>query len=251
MSAFEYMIPEIRPELALENRAIWEGLSRPGNWWTGEQRVAIAAEVRHARKCALCRDRRAALSPESVQGEHDCLDSTRILGEATTFAMDAIHRIVNDAGRLSRSWYERRVGGAFSDGQYVELLGVVVAVISIDSFHCGLGQPLEPLPTPQEGTPSGYRPAGLEHDTAWVAMIANGKTAEPEADLFPGSRTANVVRAMSLVPDAVRTLLTLSAAQYVPMWAVAEPTWSEGRALDRSQIELLAGRVSALNECFY
>ena len=209
--------------------------------------MAIVEEVRRAPTCALCAERKAALSPFAVDGEHDHAGS-RVLADA---AIDAVHRLVTDAPRLSRSWVEKLAAQGISDGHYVELLGVVVAVISIDSFHRGLSQPLEPLPTPEEGTPSGYRPAGLEHDTAWVAMIANGKTAESEADLFPGSRTGNVVRAMSLVPDAVRTLLTLSAAQYVPMWAVAAPTWSEGRALDRSQIELLAGRVSALNECFY
>ena len=56
---------------------------------------------------------------------------------------------------------------------------------------------------------------------------------------------------MSLVPDAVRTMKTLSTAQYVPIHAVGDITWSEGRALDRRQIELVAGRVSALNDCFY
>lgn len=252
MNAFEYKIPEIRPELAARNRAIWAGLSRPGNWWTSEQRVAIAAEVRHARKCALCGERRDALSPESVQGEHDCLDSTGILGEATTPAIDAIHRIVNDAGRLSRSWYERRVGGAFSDGQYVELLGVLVSVLSIDSFHRGLGLAPEPLPSAHPGEPSHVRPALAQDEGAYVPMLPRDGAVGTEADLWgEGLGGGNVLRAMSLVPDAVRDLRDLSAAYYLPIPKLANPTGSTGRSLARNQIELVASRVSAVNECFY
>ncbi len=166
-------------------------------------------------------------------------------------AIDTVHRLVTDASRLSGSWVQKLAAQGLSDGHYVELLGVVVSVISIDSFHRGLGLAPETLPIPEPGTASGYRPEALETETAWVPMIASGKAGAKESDLFSGKQSANVVRALSLVPDAVRALQSLSAAQYVPMWAVGVPTWSEGRALDRQQIELLAGRVSALNDCFY
>ena len=54
---------------------------------------------------------------------------------------------------------------------------------------------------------------------------------------------------MSLVPDEVRNLLTLSEAMYLgPEQMMRLET---DRALDRAQIELVAGRVSALRECFY
>ena len=64
-------------------------------------------------------------------------------------------------------------------------------------------------------------------------------------------RSANVIRAMSLVPDSVRLLLGLSKAHYLPLHLVPAPGERGGRALDRAQIELIAGRVSALTECFY
>ena len=73
-----------------------------------------------------------------------------------------------------------------------------------------------------------------------------------EADLFGGARMVpNVLRAMSLVPDAVRLLKVLSAAHYIPMEDVPDPSASGDRALSRAQIELIAGRVSAMNDCFY
>ncbi|MBW2232815.1 MAG: hypothetical protein JRH17_20685 [Deltaproteobacteria bacterium] len=56
---------------------------------------------------------------------------------------------------------------------------------------------------------------------------------------------------MSLVPDAVRRMQDLSSAQYIPLDQLANPSADPGRALSRAQIELIAGRVSAVNECFY
>ncbi|MDZ7824933.1 MAG: hypothetical protein U5R48_01520 [Gammaproteobacteria bacterium] len=59
-----------------------------------------------------------------------------------------------------------------------------------------------------------------------------------------------MIRACSLVPDEVRTLLDTSDVHYVPIGDVSR-TGVDGRALSRDQIELLAARVSALNQCFY
>jgi hypothetical protein len=59
-----------------------------------------------------------------------------------------------------------------------------------------------------------------------------------------------VIRAMSVAPDEVRTLGDLSAVHYLPMADVPNPRASRGH-LTRPQMELVAGRVSALNGCFY
>jgi len=168
-------------------------------------------------------------------------------------AVDAVHRIVTDASRLSMSWLEKLQANGLSDAHYVELVGVVVATVSIDSFHRSLGLPLEPLPEPVDGVPSGYRPDSAVSGPAWVPWIPPGKADGPEADLYPGSfRTPNVHKAMSLVPDAVRAMGRLSKVQYIAPALVAAPgATTPGRAIDRSQMELIAGRVSALNECFY
>ena len=59
-----------------------------------------------------------------------------------------------------------------------------------------------------------------------------------------------MIRALSLVPDEVRTLKDLSAAHYLPADRVADPR-ARCENLSRAQMELLAARVSALRECFY
>jgi hypothetical protein len=58
-----------------------------------------------------------------------------------------------------------------------------------------------------------------------------------------------VIKAMSLVPDEVRGLKDLSNAHYMPFSELMRMT--SNRSIDRGQVELIAGRVSALNECFY
>jgi hypothetical protein len=237
----------VRADLAAAHRAFWEVLAGPGAWWSGVERVAIADEVRRARDCSLCRERKAALSPAMVDGSHDS-------GSALPLsAVDAIHRVVTDASRLSRSWVEKLQADGLSDAHYVELVGVVVAVVSLDSFHRGLGVPPEPLPVPRPGAPSGRRPASAVQESAWVPWIPSGKATGPEADLYPSSFQApNVFKAMSLVPDAVRAMASLSRVQYIEPRLVALPgATAPGRAIDRTQMELIAGRVSALNECFY
>ena len=74
----------------------------------------------------------------------------------------------------------------------------------------------------------------------------------PEEDLWPPNRTGNVIRALSLAPDEVRTLHDLGGAHYIDHGLVRDPSASrKGGALSRAQIELVAGRVSILNDCFY
>ena len=85
----------VRGDLLASHREAWQRLASPGTWWTGAERVAIAAEVRAAWDCALCAQRKEALSPNAVQGAHDGP------GELSPVAVEAIHRITTDSGRLS------------------------------------------------------------------------------------------------------------------------------------------------------
>lgn len=234
----------VRDDLAAAHRRAFAELSRPGAWWSGAERVAIAEEVRRARHCALCLTRKTSLSPAAGSGPHDTVGA---FPEAT---VEAIHRIASDPARLSRGFFEKALAGGLSPDAYVELVGVVTQVVAVDAFCRALGAPLHPLPAPLPGEPSRYRPVGVAAGEAWVPMISQGAAAEAEQDLLPGGRAPNVARALSLVPDAARAMRALLAAQYVPIERVPDVTFSE-RALTRAQMELVAGRVSALNECFY
>jgi hypothetical protein len=234
----------VRDDFAAAHTRFWKRLASPGAWWNGAERVAIAAEVRQARHCALCQARREALTPAATEGEHDHC------GTLPNAAVEVIHRVVTEPGRLSRKWCKNVLAAGLSAEQYVEIIGTLVAMVSIDSFCRGIGVPLHPLPEPQPGAPSYYRPPGAVQEDAWVPMIPVDRATGAEADLYGGQAVGNVVRALSLVPDEVRTLYDLSAAHYLPMGQVRDPSASAG-ALNRMQIELIAGRVSALRQCFY
>ena len=243
--------PGVRDDLGAAHARYWRRLGRPGANWSGAERVAIAREVRHASECAFCRRLRVALSPHAESGIHDVDPGNSDLLPAA--AADAIHRIVNDASRLTARWYERILAGGLTDGQYVELVGTVVSVLSIDSFCRAIGVALHPLPEAEPGPASGYRPPSAAHDGgSWVPMVPFDNSGTPEADLWPPNRTGNVIRALSLAPDEVRTLHDLGGAHYIDHSLVRDPSASrEGGALSRAQIELVAGRVSMLNDCFY
>ena len=231
----------IRSDLEQATQDAWEFLEKPGNWWTGAERAALVAEVRAARDCRFCADRVDALSPYSVHGEHE------IASTLPAVAIEATHRLTTDAARLSEKAIRELNGAGLTDEAYVEIVSIVSTVMGIDGFCDALGIPLLPLPEVQAGEPSRYRPAEAVDDGAWVPMIPSEGAGENEADLYAGRFTPNVFRAMSLVPDAVRNLLSLLGAFYVKDVGNLKAR----NSLDRCQIELLAARVSALNECFY
>jgi hypothetical protein len=246
---------EVRDDLVAAHRSAWTRLANPGTWWNGAERVAIAAESRAAIGCGLCRERKAALSPFSLEGRHDRAghdDSPGLQPDLLPIAaVDAIHRLVTDATRLSRSWVEGLADGGVRDTHYVELLSIVVCIRSIDAFHRAMGIEPEPLPEPIAGEPLRRRPRSAAPGVAWVPMLPSRRPPGEDADLFKGP-APYVIRAMSLVPEAVRWLKELSAAHYLSMDGAEMLDFVKGRGpLDRAQTELIAGRVSAVNECFY
>ena len=244
MITYEEVPAPVRLAFAESHQRFWDRLATRGTWWTGAERVAIAREARTASACPYCRERKAALSPHTVGGSHAAAT------DLPSVAIEVIHAVMTDAGRLTRTWYEARLVDGLSDGQYVEIIGTVVALVSIDQFCRGIGVPEHPLPPPLPGEPSRYRPASAGTDEAWVPMVPADNAGTAEADLWPAGRTGNVIRAMSLVPDEVRTLGDLSAVHYLPNAWVRDPSACQG-SLSRPQMELVAGRVSVLNNCFY
>lgn len=248
MTAFDYSqaVFPIRHELPTAYQAFWQRLAEPGSWWTGAERVAIAAESRAALDCSWCATRKTALSPYGKTGEHQ--QSTQVL---PPLAVDAVHRIITDQSRITKRYVDDNAAQGLSKGAYVELVGLVVAVFSIDEFHRALGLPLEELPTPVAGEITQYQPTHLSDDIGFVPTIPPDGAKGAEADLWPTGRTANVARALTLVPNALRDWQEIGSAQYLSFPQMENMGQEAGRALHRMQIEMIAGRVSAINECFY
>ncbi len=237
-------VSDIRTDLTAAQRTSIERLARPGMWWTGAERVAIAAEARAARACGLCRERKQALSPYGLPGEHA---ATPLL--ATPY-VDAVHRIVTDPGRLTLAWLDGLRDEGLEDGPYIELVGIVATTLAVDTFRRVLGMPLPDLPEPQSGEPSREGPAvAARPGTAWVPLV---DPREGLSEVYDDNPIAPYVRqALSLAPDEMRNLIEMEITHYLPLEAMRRPGDAPGRAIDRSQLELLAARVSYLNGCFY
>lgn len=221
--------------MAEAHRRSWQMLASPGDWWTGAERISIAAETRRA----------SAL----VDGLPDPGAGPAELPEAAAFA---VHKLIGDLPNVTREWYDETTTAAgMTDARYIELLGVVVHVWSVDEFHRALSLPLEPLPEPVAGEPTRIRPAGATSHGSWPPTVRPEDLGEREADIYDGAEyAANVRAAMSLHPDSVRWLSDLFDAHYLS-WVEIGSEQESFRVLTRPQRELVAARVSALNECFY
>ncbi len=234
----------VRQDLIDSHRRTWRRIAEPGTWLDGATRVAIAAESRNAFDCALCRQRKDALSPNAVQGEHDTL------GDLPAALVDVIHRVMTDPSRLSHGWFRGVIDAGMPETEYVEAVGVACTTLAVDGVARGLGLPLRDLPEPLPGEPSRQRPVGAKPGPAWVPWVMPDDVTEAEKGLYDHGAT-NVCKAMSLVPQAAIGFFDVVTAQYLPGITAIRDFGGQYRAIDRKQIELLSARISAINQCAY
>jgi len=219
-------------ELRVAHEEALLAISRPGPSWTGAERKQMVDSARDATSCTLCLERKSALSPTSVSGEHH--DSSSL----PQAVVEAIHRIRTDPARLTRTFFDE-VTAEIGQPAYVELVSVVNTSVIIDTLHLALNQPLAGLPEPEPGEPTNAPAGDVLDDGAWVPI-----TRAPRDMSDTGlPAVPNIFRAMGLVPDAV----ALFFATFRPHYALKDIQLS----ISQAQAELVASRVSAMNECFY
>ena len=234
----------VRDDLSAVHQRALDRLARPGTWFDGSRRLAIAQETRNSGRCGLCRRRKAALSPYAIDGAHESL------GGLPEPMVDVIHRVATDPGRLTRDWYQAVLDQGLGDGEYVETVGVVVTVVALDTFRLGLGLPPLAFGPAEPGEPSRYRPAAAQVQGAWVPTQAKDQVAPEDAYIYHNRFGANIQQALSLVPAEVDGFFDMVETQYLN-GAQMRDFGNEFRAISHAQIELLAARVSAINQCVY
>ncbi len=222
---------KVRSDLTAAHAEAWRQLGQPGTWFTGLERIAIARASRDAWGCRLCADRKAALSPYSIDGDHD-VDPSVSFGDRTQALVDVVHRITTDAGRLSRRWHDG-TAEVLTNEAFVELVAIVSKTQAIDVFCQSLGVPPHPFPEAEEGEPSRIRCDDAVDRGAYVPIRKGGGPI--------------ISRALSLVRAEQKSTRSIARAQYVD--DVMDV--GESRALTRPQMELIAARVSAITGCFY
>lgn len=251
MSAFQFAESgnaiAVRDDLTDAHERAWAAIGTPGTWLTGAQRVAVAAEIRHARGCAHCASVKAALSPNAVQGAHVSLGGLDALEAG---AVELIHRVVSDPGRLSERWTQAVLARGLSDGEYVEITGIIAMVMMMDAFTRALGARERALPAPQAGEPTRHRPAGAKKQAAWLPLVEPEDVTEADGPIYPSPKAGYIYRGLSLVPQSLRDYWALANTHYLPGQFVYKFD-SSIRAISRPQVEILAARVSALHQCVY
>lgn len=154
-------------------------------------------------------------------------------------ALDVAHRLGSHAGTITEQWYQQVLAEGMHPLEWVEIVGVVVAALPPVAFARAAGMALPGLPTPVDGEPSGRIAADLAPATLnWVPVAA------------PADEVASVVQALSALPDEWDNLWQLAAAQYMSDEQMHDPRWNRG-TLSRPQMELVAGRISRIRECFF
>ena len=242
--SFQSSTIPVRSDLATAHDQAWAAIAAPGTWLTGRRRVAVAAEVRHALGCPQCARIKDALSPQGVAGSHHSLG---LLGAAE---VELVHRVVGDPGRLSQPWVDAVLAQGLTEGEYVEIVGLIAMVMMMDSFCRALGIALRPLPQPRPGEPRRYRPAGARKQAAWLPLVEPEDTTAADGPLYPNPKAGYIYRGLSLVPQSLRDYWALANEHYLPGAFVYQFDRSI-RAISRPQIEVLAARVSALHQCAY
>ncbi len=153
--------------------------------------------------------------------------------------LDGAFRLARYAGTITDDWYRSLLLEGVDPLDWVELVGVVTAVVPVVAFHRAIGSPVPPLPAPRAGRRAGRVAPVLAAATLnWVPVAA------------PADQVASVVQALTALPDEFDNLWRLAAAQYMSDEQMADPRWNRG-TLSRPQMELVAARLSLLRECFF
>ena len=209
---FDFTEIPIRPRIQEALRKEWAFLAAPGTWWSGSERVAIAAEARRA------------MFSNSPSGN---LDLPAPVAEV-------VGAVAADSPLITADWVAGLEGKGVSLSAYAEIIGIVARLSAVDYFHKALGLPLEPLPEPQPGEPSQTpSPSDLVVGKSYVPMV----------------RGVSIPQTVSLVPPESGAWQELSDAMYMTFNEMDDPDFR--RAMHRTQIELVAARTSQINECFY
>ncbi len=209
----------VREDLADAHRRSLRHVAAPGARFTADRRVRIAEVARDAYLAAQP-------SPPWV----------RPFGDAP---LDVSYRLARHAGTITQEWYEQVITEGMHPLEWVEVVGIVVATVPTVAFARAAGRPAPAMPHPVDGAPHGREAPELAPATLnWVPVAA------------PADRTASVVQALSALPDEWDNLWRLAGAQYMSDAQMADPRWSRG-SLSRPQMELTAGRISRIRECFF
>jgi hypothetical protein len=147
--------------------------------------------------------------------------------------VEAAQSVSAAADLITRDWIADLLTRDITIEEYVEVVGIVSRLAAVDSYVRGVGSAEEALPDSAPGEPTRQRNINVRRRGAFVPT-------DPE----DGARYA-----LSAVPAEEEARDRLHAQLYLSTPQMADLSYQS--ELSRAQMELLAARVSFLNDCFY
>ena len=153
---------------------------------------------------------------------------------------------------MSKSFASRRWKTGLSDAEYVEVVGITSRVANLDIVARGIDVPLRAIGAVRSGDPTRRRPQKATAEGAWIDTVPSGIRGGDDArELYGNAMMPFIIRALSLVLGESIAHLELEQAQYLPLQNFGQFDYQHHEGLTRPQVEVVSGRVSAINECFY
>lgn len=200
----------------------WVRLATAGTWWTGGERLAIAADARRAHEG----DPPSGILPPPVE--------------------EATRRVAVEAATIRGTDVARWEIEGLNSFAYVEIVGIVARLAAIDATAFGLGHKERLLPEPLAGEPSRRRADGAAITTGWAPTVG----------------PAGAGSSLSAVPAEAEAMLDLQHVLYLPSadideWRLGrdgltrsqiELAAARAAALDRC-VHLLLDHTARLGAC--
>ncbi len=203
---------EVRMDIRRLFRREWDRLALAGTWWTGTERGDIARVARRSRSGGSG----APTGTSSVPGA----------------AIEAAGTVGSAPAGIRREWVEG-IARDLGFPRYIEIVGITSRLAAVDTFHTGIGAEFEPFPEPEPGEPSHAEEPFARPGAGWVPMVGG----------------ASITQALSLVNAESTAQEDMHGPLYLTYEGMAHLDYVGG--LSRAQMELVAARTSAINECFY
>lgn len=189
----------------------WTRLRGGGTWFSGQERVIIAAAAR------------GTAHPDE-----------------STPAARAARMIHDEPARITQDRITGFEAAGLTLTEYVEVLGIVSQLRAIDTFEFGVGRPTRPLPEP---TDEGPNPVVVEDATingGWVPTVGPA---------FPPSVLSSVPAENEAAMEDLHGLLYLAPTRGDGFTMGNLAVVRDG--LSRTQMEFVAARTSLINDCFF
>jgi hypothetical protein len=201
---------DVRGDIPAAFLSEWIHLAQPGATLSARERIGVAEIARR--------------SVGADEGTASSLSGS-IIDLATT--------LMADPGSVDEALV-RSTAEAVGDPTTVEVIGIVSRLSAVDGFHKALDLPLEPLPHPAEGGPTGEITADLKRRRTHVPMP-------------PGP----IPVSLDLTPSEGVAMESLAGPQYMTYADMAYSDFARRPGLNRAQMELISSRTSHRNACFY